>query len=84
MFFSQLTGDVDEFHGHDFEAATLETMDNLANQAALHAIGLDHDKCAFHVNFCSLFLKDEDVYLPHFATIPPIIPKFQARPNALR
>lgn len=33
-----------EFHGHEFEALLLESLDNLANQSSLDSIRLDHNE----------------------------------------
>ena len=35
-------------HADDLQAATLKAPDDITDQAALHAVGLDHHKSAFH------------------------------------
>jgi len=36
-----------ELHGHKFEAFVLKTLDDLTDNSAVDAIGLDHDESAF-------------------------------------
>jgi hypothetical protein len=36
-----------QFHGHYFEALFLDPLQDLANEPALHSIGLDHDEGSF-------------------------------------
>ena len=38
-----------ELHGHEPEALLLEPLDDVAHEAALHAVGLDHDEGALVV-----------------------------------
>ncbi len=40
--------DAHELHAAEPKAAPLEPGDDLADQAAGHAVGLDHDERAFH------------------------------------
>lgn len=38
-----------EFHGHQLESLPLKPLDDLANEAAMHAIRLDHDEGSLSV-----------------------------------
>lgn len=38
---------MEHFHADEFETLLLEPLDDLPNDAPLHAVGLDCDKCAF-------------------------------------
>ncbi len=38
-----------EFHGDEFEALLLEPLDDVADEATMHSIGLDHDEGALFV-----------------------------------
>lgn len=39
----------DELHGHQLESFGLETLNDLADESTLHAVGLNHDESAFCV-----------------------------------
>ena len=38
------------FHGDQFKSLLLESLDDVANEAALNGIGLEHDEGAFTVS----------------------------------
>lgn len=38
-----------EFHGDKLEALLFEALDNVSDEAAVHAVGLDHDEGSFVV-----------------------------------
>jgi hypothetical protein len=45
--FRQLTVDTQQLQGDEVQAPALETGDHLADEAALHAVGLDQDEGSF-------------------------------------
>lgn len=46
----QVLARFEEFHGTKLIAALLEALDDFANEASLHAIGLDHDISSLHLH----------------------------------
>ena len=49
MVLQQLGGGLHELHGDELESLILEPLDDLADNAAVDAVRLDHDEGAFSV-----------------------------------
>ena len=47
MLLHKVLGGAPQLHCHEFVAFSFETCDNLTDQCALNAIGLDHNVCCF-------------------------------------
>jgi len=46
MLLDVLFGSLHEFHGDELEASLFESLDNIADESALNAVGLHHDESA--------------------------------------